>query len=84
MVLIAARILFHSLFAMGKVVCFPIKTACMVFMQSLNKKAISRIYGRGRGWAFSPNDFVEDFSRDLLLPRLLSGQVQLPTEECVE
>jgi hypothetical protein len=33
-------------------------------MQSPNKKAISRIYGRGRGWAFLPNDFVEDFSRD--------------------
>ena len=32
-------------------------------MQSLNKKAISRIYGRGRGWAFSSNDFVADFSR---------------------
>lgn len=32
-------------------------------MQSVNKKAISRIYGRGRGWAFSSNDFVEDFSR---------------------
>lgn len=32
-------------------------------MQSLNRKAISRIYGRGRGWAFSSNDFVEDFSR---------------------
>jgi hypothetical protein len=33
-------------------------------MQLLNKKTISRIYGRVRGWAFSPNDFVEDFSRD--------------------
>lgn len=32
-------------------------------MQSINKKAISRIYGRGRGWAFSSNDFVEDFDR---------------------
>ena len=32
-------------------------------MQSINKKAIFRIYGRGRGWAFSSNDFVEDFSR---------------------
>lgn len=32
-------------------------------MQPLNKKAISRIYGRGRGWAFSSNDFVEDFNR---------------------
>ncbi len=59
-----ANLLFASLFAMGKVVCFPIETAYTLFMQSLNKKAISRIYGRGRGWAFSPNDFVEDFSRD--------------------
>ena len=33
-------------------------------MQSLNKKAILRIYERGMGWAFSPNDFVEDFGRD--------------------
>src|SRR3989338_7707482 len=32
---------------MGKVACFPIKTACTVLMQSLNKKAISRICGRG-------------------------------------
>lgn len=49
---------------MGKVVCFPIKTAGVIVMQSINNKAISRIYGRGRGWAFSPNDFVEGFSRD--------------------
>ena len=49
---------------MGKVVCFPTKTDCNKIVQSLNKKAISRIYGRGRGWAFLPNDFVEDFSRD--------------------
>jgi len=49
---------------MGKVVCFPIKTTCTVFMQSLNKKAISQTYGREMGWAFSTNDFVEDFSRD--------------------
>ena len=61
-----AYLLFASLFALGKVACFPIKTACTVFMQSLNKKTISRIYGRGRGWAFSPNDFAEDFSRDQL------------------
>ena len=32
-------------------------------MQSINKKAIFRIYGHGRGWAFSSNDFVKDFSR---------------------
>ena len=52
------------IFVMGKVICFPIKNVSTLFMQPLNKKAISRIYGRGRGWAFSPNDFVEDFSRD--------------------
>ena len=60
---------------MGKVVCFPIKTVCKVLMQSINKKAISRIYGHGRGWAFSTNDFVEDFSRDQIetaLSRLCS------------
>jgi len=33
-------------------------------MQSFNKKALSRIYGRGRGWAFSSNDFIEGFTRD--------------------
>ena len=49
---------------MGKVICFPIKAAGYTVMQSINNKAISRIYGRGRGWAFSPNDFVADFSRD--------------------
>ena len=24
---------------------------------------LSRIYGRGRGWAFTPNDFIKDFKR---------------------
>lgn len=32
-------------------------------MQSVNKKVIFRVYGRGRGWAFSANDFVEILSR---------------------
>ena len=32
-------------------------------MQSINNKVLFRTYGRGRGWAFSSNDFVEDFSR---------------------
>lgn len=49
---------------MGKVVCFPIKPTGHIVTQSINNKAIYRIYGRGRGWAFSPNDFVADFSRD--------------------
>jgi len=24
---------------------------------------VSRIYGRGRGWSFTPNDFIKDFKR---------------------
>lgn len=32
-------------------------------MQTINSKILSRIYGRGRGWAFSPNDFVGEFDR---------------------
>lgn len=32
-------------------------------MQSVANKVISRIYGRGRGWAFSSNDFVDKFNR---------------------
>ncbi len=33
-------------------------------MLSIRKKVLSRIYGRGRGWAFSSKDFVEQFSRN--------------------
>lgn len=32
-------------------------------MKSINNRVISRIYGRGRGWVFMPNDFVDDFDR---------------------
>jgi len=32
-------------------------------MQSIEDKIVSRIYGRRRGWAFTPNDFVGDFQR---------------------
>jgi len=49
-------------------------------MQSFNKKVISRIYGRGKGWAFSASDFVEDFSRaqiDYALSELcLEGKIR--------
>ncbi|MDZ7751786.1 MAG: DUF6088 family protein [Gammaproteobacteria bacterium] len=31
-------------------------------MQPVEKKIISRIYGRGRGWAFTKADFAPDFS----------------------
>lgn len=30
-------------------------------MQAIESKIISRIYGRGRGWAFTKTDFVPDF-----------------------
>lgn len=30
---------------------------------SIKDKIMSRIYGHGRGWAFSANDFMEDFRR---------------------
>jgi Family of unknown function (DUF6088) len=32
-------------------------------MQPIEKQIVSRIYGRGRGWAFSANDFSADFGR---------------------
>ncbi len=31
--------------------------------QSIVNKVISRVYGRGRGWAFSSNYFVDIFDR---------------------
>ena len=35
-------------------------------MQSIEDKIISRIYGRGRGWAFSANDFSAEFGRSTI------------------
>lgn len=32
-------------------------------MQTTNNKILSRIYGRGRGWAFIPSDFIGEFER---------------------
>lgn len=31
--------------------------------KTVKQRILSRIYGRGRGWAFTPNDFIEDFKR---------------------
>ena len=31
--------------------------------KTVKNKIVSRIYGRGRGWAFTPNDFMQDFKR---------------------
>jgi len=49
-------------------------------MQTIENKIISRIYGRGRGWAFSANDFSAEFKRssiDWVLSNLTeSGQIR--------
>ena len=45
-------------------------------MQPIEKQIVSRIYGRGRGWAFSANDFAVDFGRgtvDWVLSKLLAS-----------
>lgn len=31
--------------------------------KTVKEQIVSRIYGRGRGWAFTPNDFMQDFKR---------------------
>lgn len=33
-------------------------------MQSIANKILSRVHGRGRGWVFSTNDFVSEFTRE--------------------
>tara|TARA_R110000782_G_scaffold124850_8_gene216359 strand:- start:136 stop:744 length:609 start_codon:yes stop_codon:yes gene_type:complete len=33
-------------------------------LQAIDNKVISRIYGRGRGWAFTKIDFVSEFGED--------------------
>jgi hypothetical protein len=35
-------------------------------LQTIEEKIVSRIYGRGRGWAFSANDFSTDFGRSTI------------------
>ena len=32
--------------------------------KSIKNQILSRIYGRGRGWCFTPNDFAADFNRN--------------------
>ncbi len=41
-------------------------------MQSIDKKILSRIYGRGRGWAFTKIDFVAEFG-EVNIHQALSG-----------
>jgi len=33
-------------------------------MKSIEEKVLSRIYGRGKGYAFSSNDFIDEFNRN--------------------
>ncbi len=35
-------------------------------MQTIENKIVSRIYGRGRGWAFGANDFSAEFGRSTI------------------
>jgi hypothetical protein len=45
-------------------------------MQTIEDKIVSRIYGRGRGWAFGANDFSAEFGRgtiDWALARLVAS-----------
>ena len=32
--------------------------------KSIKTQIVSRIYGRGRGWVFSPKDFTNEFHRN--------------------
>lgn len=41
-------------------------------MQAIERKILSRIYGRGRGWAFTKTDFVAGFG-EANIHQALSG-----------
>ena len=46
------------------------------YMQPIENKIVSRIYGRGRGWAFCANDFSAEFGRstvDWVLYKLVAS-----------
>ncbi|MBM4252781.1 MAG: hypothetical protein FJ146_12480 [Deltaproteobacteria bacterium] len=47
-------------------------------MQSIENKVISRIYGRKRGWVFTPNDFLDLGSR-AIIDKALSNLAQRGT-----
>jgi hypothetical protein len=42
---------------------FLCKIKVIKMIKSVKQKILSRILGRGRGWAFTPNDFIADFKR---------------------
>lgn len=47
-------------------------------MQSIDNKVVARIYGHGRGWAFSKNDFL-DIAGDVAIRKALSRLEQKGT-----
>ncbi|MDQ5879620.1 MAG: hypothetical protein QG584_1267 [Pseudomonadota bacterium] len=47
-------------------------------MQPIDQKIISRIYGRGRGWAFTKTDFVSEFG-ETNIHQALSGLARAGT-----
>lgn len=47
-------------------------------MQPIEQKILSRIYGRGRGWAFTKTDFVADFG-EANIHQALSGLARAGT-----
>lgn len=47
-------------------------------MQAIEQKILSRIYGRGRGWAFTKTDFVADFG-EANIHKALSALTQVGT-----
>jgi hypothetical protein len=49
--------------ALEKIVSFSRKIFHYAPIKSHSKQVISRIYGHGRGWAFSQNDFAHSFTR---------------------
>ena len=48
-------------------------------MQAIEQKILSRVYGRGRGWAFTKIDFVADFGEvNILVNSGISAPPSVP------
>jgi hypothetical protein len=71
---------FSFLFLPRKSSMFFLANSLEKYMQTIEKKVISIIYGHGRGWAFCANDFAAEFGRstiDWVLYKLIaSGKIR--------
>ena len=56
----------RDLFCKKNVVFFLTEAKVEVMTQSIEDKLVSRIYGTGRGWAFSQADFADLGSRSAI------------------